>query len=119
MRLIKLWKDFWNRYMKAPMEEVEGSSFPKDEIKRYQIIFSGVVQGVGFRYETWMIAKKLELTGFAENLANGDVRVEIQGQQNKIDYCIAHLQSIPRIHIEKIKMVEIELKKEDIFEAIY
>ena len=105
--------------MKAPMEELDVSTFPEDEEKRYHIIFSGVVQGVGFRYETWRMAQKLGLTGFAENLANGDVRVEIQGPKNKILYVIQYLQSIPRIHIENIEMEEIESKREEVFEAIY
>ena len=93
--------------------------FPEDEFGRYRIIFSGIVQGVGFRVELWQIAKKLGLTGFAENLPNGDVRAELQGPKNKMMYAMDYMKSIPRIHIDKIKIDEIDLIDEKTFEAIY
>ena len=52
-------------------------------MKRYLIIYSGIVQGVGFRYTLAMTAKKYGLTGNCKNLSNGNVRCEIQG--NDID----------------------------------
>lgn len=116
MALKKLWKQFWDKYMKNPVEEIDVFDFPKDEIVRYRIYFSGIVQGVGFRYETWMIAQKLQLVGFVENLANGDVYAEIQGPKNKILYLIECMKAIPRIHIEKLEMYEMKLKDEMDFE---
>lgn len=49
-------------------------------MKRYHIIYKGIVQGVGFRWILSMIASKYNLTGYAKNLDNGDVEVEIQGE---------------------------------------
>ena len=54
-------------------------------MKRYQIIYEGIVQGVGFRWNLIMIARALNLTGFAKNQSNGNVLVEIQGKQEAID----------------------------------
>ena len=47
--------------------------------KRYYVIYKGIVQGVGFRWKLMQIAYKYNLTGYAKNLHNGDVEVEIQG----------------------------------------
>ncbi len=41
--------------------------------------FNGLVQGVGFRYETLKIAKGYEVTGFVENLSDGRVHLLAQG----------------------------------------
>lgn len=116
MGLKKVWNGFWNKYMKSPAEKIDNTTFPADETKRYRFIFSGIVQGVGFRYETWAIAEKIGLTGFVENLPDGTVYAEIQGPENKILYLIDCLQSVPRIQIEKMKMDEIEIKPENHFE---
>ncbi|MBR2533288.1 MAG: acylphosphatase [Erysipelotrichaceae bacterium] len=48
-------------------------------MKRYYIIFTGIVQGVGFRWRLLMSAQRLGLTGYARNLSNGNVEVEVQG----------------------------------------
>ena len=48
-------------------------------MKRYYIIFSGIVQGVGFRWKLLMSAQRYGLTGYARNLSNGNVEVEVQG----------------------------------------
>ena len=48
-------------------------------MKRYYIIYSGQVQGVGFRWKLVQIAHKYNLTGYVRNLSNGDVETEIQG----------------------------------------
>ncbi|MBQ6478811.1 MAG: acylphosphatase [Erysipelotrichaceae bacterium] len=48
-------------------------------MKRYYIIYSGIVQGVGFRWRLLMSAQRYGLTGYARNLDNGNVEVEVQG----------------------------------------
>lgn len=53
-------------------------------MKRYLIIFQGRVQGVGFRYFTYTIARELGVTGTVKNLMNGDVEVEVQGDDDQI-----------------------------------
>lgn len=114
--LKDIWNQFRDKYMTSPVDNMENISFSVDEIKRYQIIFSGLVQGVGFRYETWGLAKKLGLTGFVKNVADGTVYAEIQGQKNKIAYLVECLKLIPRIHIEQVESKEMELKQETDFE---
>lgn len=119
MTLVELFKNFRDKYMRSAVDKLDFPDFPLEVEKRYQIIFSGIVQGVGFRYEAWLIAQKLGLTGFAENLPNGDVLMEVQGQENKIFHLIHCLESIPRIHIQSKKMDELDLIEETKFTPVY
>ena len=48
-------------------------------MKRYFIIYEGIVQGVGFRWKLMNIANRYGLTGYATNLDNGNVEVQVQG----------------------------------------
>ena len=48
-------------------------------MKRYHIVYSGQVQGVGFRWRLMQIANKYNLTGYVRNLSNGNVETEVQG----------------------------------------
>ena len=45
---------------------------------RWHIFFSGQVQFVGFRYQACLLAKKLGLTGWVENLGDGRVEMEVR-----------------------------------------
>ena len=47
--------------------------------------FSGRVQGVGFRYTTYQVAKEFELSGYVQNLADGRVRVEAEGERAEVE----------------------------------
>jgi acylphosphatase len=105
--------------MRSSIEKLEFPDFLPDEERRYEIIFSGIVQGVGFRYEAWLIAEKLGLSGFAENLPNGDVRMEIQGPKNRILHLIHCMESIPRISITNKVIKELMLKEEKGFTPVY
>ena len=116
MTVKKMWNQFLDKYMKRPEDKVDSMVFLEDEIRRYDIIFSGVVQGVGFRYETWTLAQKLGLVGYVENLPDETVHAEIQGPENKIFHLIECLKSIPRIYIEKMKIQEITIKEKTDFE---
>lgn len=51
---------------------------------RYHMLFSGDVQGVGFRWTNQSIARKHNLSGWARNLPDGTVAVEIQGPPSAI-----------------------------------
>ncbi len=48
-----------------------------------QVIYSGRVQGVGFRYSTKQIAAGYEVTGSVKNLPDG--RVELQAMSHDTD----------------------------------
>lgn len=76
--LKKLWKNFGDKYMKNTADQIDVSKFETDETVRYDIIFSGIVQGVGFRYEVWTMAQKLKLLDTKEN---GYVNIDLYDAQ--------------------------------------
>lgn len=56
------------------------------------IIVKGLVQGVGFRWFVEREANKLGLNGYVRNLANGDVEVEVEGEEALIKELVAQLK---------------------------
>lgn len=56
------------------------------------IVFSGRVQGVGFRFTAYRIATRHRLTGFVRNLPDGTVEMLAQGTPDEIDNCIRQIQ---------------------------
>ena len=51
---------------------------------RLHVCFSGMVQGVGFRFTVRRIARQYEVTGFVKNLSNGDVEVAAEGDREVV-----------------------------------
>jgi|AntAceMinimDraft_8_1070364.scaffolds.fasta_scaffold24745_2 acylphosphatase len=49
--------------------------------RRLQILISGRVQGVFFRYSARQRAEDLELTGYARNLYDGRVEIVAEGKE--------------------------------------
>jgi acylphosphatase len=52
---------------------------------RLKAVVRGEVQGVGFRWAVQRQAGQLGLTGYAENLPDGSVRVEAEGDPDRLD----------------------------------
>jgi acylphosphatase len=48
-------------------------------IVRRHVIYSGRVQGVGFRYTAQALARNLKVAGFVRNLPNGTVELVVEG----------------------------------------
>ena len=63
---------------------------------RLQAVIKGEVQGVGFRWAVQSQAGRLGLTGYAENLPDGSVRVEAEGPPDRLDQLEAFLHQGPR-----------------------
>ena len=53
-----------------------------------QIIYSGRVQGVGFRFTCQRIALRYDLAGYVKNLPNGSVELLIQGHPEDVTDCL-------------------------------
>ena len=47
--------------------------------RRLQVLYSGRVQGVGFRYQAKQLAAGFEVTGVVRNLADGRVELVAEG----------------------------------------
>ena len=83
---------------------------PYKDVIREHIIFSGRVQGVGFRYQATYAAKRVGLTGWVENLPDGSVEMEVQGTPVAIGKVLTHLSSGHWIRIDDMDVEEIPLK---------
>ena len=90
-------------------------------MKRFYIIYKGIVQGVGFRYTLTKLANMYNLTGFCENLDNGDVLCEIQGNEESITAFIKNsVQPRRYIFVEDYSVKEIDVDNtERYFNVVY
>lgn len=82
--------------------------------------FIGRVQGVGFRYRCFTIAKRLGLTGFVKNEYDYSVTAQIQGEEIIIEKMIEQLFQEPFIQIDHISYEELAVvTNEKTFEVRY
>jgi len=51
---------------------------------RAHVIYSGRVQGVGFRYTVLELANQLHVTGWVKNLPDGRVEAVIEGDEDSV-----------------------------------
>ncbi|MDO4278739.1 MAG: acylphosphatase [Lachnoclostridium edouardi] len=87
----------------------------EDRNIRKHIYFSGMVQGVGFRYRSRYIAQSLGLTGWVSNLWDGRVEMEVQGKAEAIEKMIEQLFQARFIQIDNIEAKEIPVQPEGSF----
>ena len=60
---------------------------------RKRIVFTGRVQGVGFRWRAEQAARLYNCTGWCRNDWDGTVTMEIQGTEEAIDKVIRSIES--------------------------
>ena len=70
-------------------------------LKQIHVIFSGQVQGVGFRFTTESIADQLGLVGWVKNIRVGDVEVLAEGQEAALKDLVSRLDDQFSGYIEK------------------
>ena|SRR5437899_2602949 len=67
-----------------------------------QVFFEGNVQGVGFRWTVRDIAKGFDVTGWARNLVDGRVEMQVSGEEAEVRAFVdAVMKSELRGHIHK------------------
>lgn len=93
---------------------------PHAPLIRRRFRFSGLVQGVGFRYEAQRIASQLDLVGWVRNQRDGSVVVEIEGKSNYIEAFLLAIEAVPRFDITDIQAEELPLScAETTFRVLY
>ncbi|HAZ09869.1 MAG: hypothetical protein A2047_01675 [Omnitrophica bacterium GWA2_41_15] len=90
-------------------------------MKRAHILYSGQVQGVGFRYTAQDIAMSLGLTGWVKNLEDGRVEIVAEGKEKDLN---EFLDKISKGQLGRyIKNVELSWEKSagefDSFEIVF
>ena len=67
--------------------------------KSLRIIYSGRVQGVGFRYTTCHISGRYDVSGYVKNLPDGTVEVVVTGPAGEVSDFIAEIAEAMRRYI--------------------
>lgn len=87
---------------------------------RKHITVSGRVQGVGFRHHVRLLAEACRLTGFVCNLDSGEVSIEVQGYQEKLEQFLSRLgKGSMFIRIDRMDVMEQNEIHESGFEVRY
>lgn len=74
-----------------------------------RIVFVGRVQGVGFRFTAYNIAKRHGLAGYVRNLLDGTVEMVAQGPADDIDNCLSDLNQTFQGGIRETKIEDTPL----------
>ena len=56
---------------------------------RRQVLYSGRVQGVGFRYSVKQLAAGFDVTGWVRNVPDGTVEMQAGGEPAEVDAFVA------------------------------
>ena len=75
--------------------------------ERWHILFSGKVQHVGFRYTAYYIARELGVTGWVDNLPDGRVEMEAQGQPSDLRRLLLRLKGQRHLRITETQIHKI------------
>ncbi len=73
-----------------------------------KLTVSGKVQGVGFRWFIKQQANKLGINGTVRNLANGNVEIEVEGEEENVNELIRYAKAGPSF--SRVSQVNIEKK---------
>ncbi|WP_268912972.1 acylphosphatase [Lentilactobacillus sp. SPB1-3] len=89
--------------------------------KTVDIVVSGLVQGVGFRYSTTNLAKTLNIRGFVENLPDNTVHIVATGEVSQLDKFIQKVKTSPSPYgkVTNIKLNYTTLKEANGFYVKY
>ncbi len=74
-------------------------------IERRRVLYSGRVQGVGFRFISQGLAREFGVSGTVRNLADGRVELIAQGDAEVVS---SYLGAVSRELAEKIRSVHVE-----------
>ena len=72
--------------------------------KRIHVIYSGTVQGVGFRFTTRDIADNLNVQGWVKNLSDGKVEMTVEAEENILKKLLNEIKEYFKGYIEDEKI---------------
>ena len=106
---MNYFKKIRDEYVINQVDRIKLPCFETSPIVRKRLIFSGRVQKVGFRLETYELAKKLNLTGWVKNNFDKNVEAEIQGEDKKIEFLVTYMKSLKRASVHNVEIKEIPI----------
>ena len=72
-------------------------------MKRVHAYFTGIVQGVGFRYTAIRLAKRAEATGWTRNLPDGRVEIVAEGAQERLEQFLDELRRCFDTYVREVQ----------------
>jgi acylphosphatase len=75
-------------------------------IVQREVFYSGRVQGVGFRITARGIAARHPVAGFVENLADGRVRLVVEGAGDEVGRFLAAVLAAMADNVSSVQVVE-------------
>ena len=69
-----------------------------------RVIFSGRVQGVGFRYLTAQVAKGYDVAGYVQNLGDGRVELEVEGVEVELSAFVDEVRESMEGYIKGVEI---------------
>lgn len=82
-------------------------------------VYTGNVQGVGFRYTTQGIARHYPVGGYVRNMPDGTVEVVAEGEPAEVDAFVKAILSRMNHYIDSHSVMEIDPKDFDGFDIRY
>lgn len=76
-------------------------------MKTSKISVTGRVQGVGFRYFTERIAKRMKLAGTVENKNDGSVEIVVQADDSTLRSFLEEIKEMPENPTAQVSNIEI------------
>ncbi len=73
-------------------------------LSRYDILFTGRVQGVFFRATAEEIARRHDVTGWVRNERDGSVRCVVEGDPAELDRFVAAIQLAKQANIDNTEI---------------
>lgn len=73
------------------------------EVHHETVLFTGHVQGVGFRYTAMQVAREFEVSGYVRNLADGRVQLEAEGTAKEVGDFVAAVEDRMHGYIRKVE----------------
>ncbi len=74
------------------------------DLEARRVLYSGRVQGVGFRYTVRRIAQQHAVTGFVRNLDDGRVELVVEGARGEIDGLLDAIAQAMKDYIRGVKI---------------
>ena len=73
-----------------------------NEVHHETVHFSGRVQGVGFRYTALWLAKEFEVAGYVQNLPDGRVRLEVEGEADEVGRFVGAIEERMQGYVREV-----------------
>jgi len=71
---------------------------------RFDIVFTGRVQGVGFRQTTAGVARAYQVSGWVRNEPDGTVRCVAEGEAEELERFVAAVQEAMRGYVRETRV---------------